>query len=294
MSHDSGATASVPTLPAAHLIDAQVQHALEEDLGAGDVTAQLLPADAMAHAHVLSREDAVIAGQAWFDACHHRIDPNTVVTWQVADGERVTPDTVVCTLVGKARSLVSGERSALNFLQTLSGTATVAAQYADALSGTRTRVLDTRKTLPGLRSAQKYAVQCGGAYNHRAGLYDAYLIKENHITAAGGIAAAVHAARTQHPELLLEVEVENLDELDQAIDAGVDRIMLDEFSPESMREAVRRTDGRVPLEVSGSVELSRLPAIAETGVDYVSVGALTKHVRAIDLSMRLEMLPAQR
>lgn len=277
------------SLPPADLIHADVRRALQEDLGDGDVTALLLPADAQATARVICREEAVIAGRPWFDACHHQIDADTRVEWRVADGDRVTADTVVCTLAGKARSLVSGERSALNFLQTLSGTATVAARYADALAGTRTRVLDTRKTLPGLRTAQKYAVRCGGACNHRAGLFDAYLIKENHITAAGGIAAAVRVARAQHPELLLEVEVESLDELEQAIEAGVDRIMLDEFAPDTMREAVRRTAGRVPLEVSGSVELHRLPAIADTGVDFVSVGALTKHVRAVDLSMRLEM-----
>lgn len=289
MSHNPGVPAADLDLPSANIIHEDVRRALKEDLGSGDVTAALLPAGALAEARVICRETAVIAGRAWFEACHHQVDPDTRVDWQVADGQQVTPDTVVCTLAGKARALVSAERSALNFLQTLSGTATVAARYAAALAGTRTRVLDTRKTLPGLRAAQKYAVRCGGACNHRAGLYDAYLIKENHITAAGGIAAAVRTARAQHAELLLEVEVETLDELSQALDAGVDRIMLDEFDADSMREAVRRTAGQVALEISGNVDITRLPAIAETGVDFVSVGALTKHVQAIDLSMRLDM-----
>lgn len=289
MSHASATGSAGPLLPATESIQEDVRRALHEDIGDGDVTAKLLPAEARARARVVCREQAVIAGRPWFDACHHQVDAATRIEWHVAEGEQVTPDTVICTLEGAARSLVTGERSALNFLQTLSGTATTAARYATALAGTGTRVLDTRKTLPGLRAAQKYAVRVGGGCNHRAGLYDAYLIKENHITAAGGIAEAVAAARAQHPELLLEVEVETMQELAQAIDAGVDRIMLDEFSPEAMREAVRFTAGRVTLEVSGSVELSRLPEIAATGVDFVSVGALTKHVRAVDLSMRLQM-----
>ncbi len=289
MSHASATGHASPMPPSTERIREDVRRALDEDIGDGDVTAKLLPAGANARARVVCREQAVIAGRPWFDACHHQIDAATRIAWHVAEGEQVAPDTVVCTLEGAARSLVTGERSALNFLQTLSGTATTAARYAAALAGTGTRVLDTRKTLPGLRTAQKYAVRVGGGCNHRAGLYDAYLIKENHITAAGGIAAAVMTARTQHPELLLEVEVETMEELAQAIDAGADRIMLDEFSPEAMRDAVRFTAGRVTLEVSGSVELSRLPAIAATGVDFVSVGALTKHVRAVDLSMRLQM-----
>jgi len=288
MSSAARATTHHPALPPASLIENDVARALAEDIGDGDVTAALLPADDRSHAHVVCRETATIAGTAWFDACFHHVDPATQIDWRVADGDRVVAGTIVCSLRGNARALVTAERTAINFLQTLSATATVAAQYADAVSGTRTRVLDTRKTLPGLRAAQKYAVRCGGADNHRAGLYDAFLVKENHIAAAGGIAEAARAARAQHPGLLLEVEVETLAELDQAIAAGVDRIMLDEFPPDAMREAVARTAGRVPLEVSGSVGLDRLPAIAATGVDFVSVGALTKHVRAIDFSMRLE------
>lgn len=270
------------------IIHDDVTRALAEDIGEGDITAALLPAANHAHAHVICREAATIAGAAWFDACFKHIDPGARIDWHVNDGDRVSADTTVCSVHGNARALVTAERTAINFLQTLSATATVAARHADAVAGTPTRILDTRKTLPGLRAAQKYAVRCGGADNHRAGLYDAFLVKENHITAAGGIEAAVRAARAQHPQLLLEVEVESLVELDQAIAAGVDRIMLDEFTPETMHEAVARTAGRVALEVSGSVGLDRLAAIAATGVDFISVGAMTKHVRAIDFSMRLQ------
>lgn len=276
-------------LPPAAVIQGDVERALAEDVGSGDVTAALLPAEVTAEAHIVCRQSAVMAGAAWSDACFEHLDQTIRIDWHVHDGDRVTPDTALCTLAGRARALVTAERTALNFLQVLSATATAAARYADALAGTHTRVLDTRKTLPGLRAAQKYAVRCGGACNHRAGLFDAYLIKENHIAAAGGIDAAVRAARVQHPQLLLEVEVESLDELEQAIVAGVDRIMLDEFAPDAMREAVKLTAGRVPLEVSGSVDLDRLPAIAATGVDFVSVGALTKHIQAIDLSLRLQL-----
>ncbi|MFT3792644.1 MAG: carboxylating nicotinate-nucleotide diphosphorylase [Rudaea sp.] len=266
-----------------------VARALAEDFGGGDATADLLPASATASAVVITRENAVLCGTAWFDACFRARDPHVVIEWRAHDGDRVAADATLCTLRGNARALVGAERSALNFLQTLSGTATVAAQFADAVRGTRTRILDTRKTLPGLRHAQKYAVRCGGASNHRIGLFDAILIKENHITAAGSLAAAVAAARATHPDLLLEVEVENFDELDQALAAKVDRIMLDEFSPDDMRRAVAHVAGRVPLEVSGSVTLDRVRSIAETGVDFISVGSLTKHVRAIDLSMRVRM-----
>lgn len=286
MSH----TAPPSVLPPAAVIRDDVERALREDIGSGDVTAALLPAEARAKAVVICREPAVIAGAAWFDACFHQVDSSVAITWRVADGDHVDAETTLCSLTGPARALVTAERTALNFLQTLSGTATTASRYAAALADTRTRVLDTRKTLPGLRAAQKYAVRMGGGTNHRAGLYDAFLIKENHIAAAGSIAAVVQAARAQHPDLLLEVEVETLDELDQALAAGVDRVMLDEFAPDTLREAVLRAAGRVSLEISGSVELDRLPAIAATGVDFVSVGALTKHVRAIDLSMRLTML----
>ena len=275
--------------PDQRLIDADVERAFAEDIGHGDATASLLPADAAATAQLTCREEAVIAGIPWFDACVRKLDPHARIDWHVTDGDRVVPGSIVCDMHGHARSLVTAERSALNFLQMLSGTATVTAAYVAAVAGTRTRVLDTRKTVPGLRLAQKYAVRCGGGHNHRMGLYDAILVKENHIIAAGGIAAAVQAARQLHPTLLLEVEVENLDELQQALDAGVDRIMLDNFTLPLMREAVTQTDGRVPLEISGNVDLQTIGDYARTGVDYISVGALTKHVQAIDLSLRLKV-----
>jgi len=275
-------------LPPIELIQRDVLHALAEDIGSGDATAELLPTELMADAFVITREAAVIAGCAWFEACFTALDPAVTIHWLIHDGMSVEKNTRVCTIRGKARALVSAERCALNFLQTLSGTATTTAQYVAAVSGTRTTLLDTRKTLPGLRLAQKYAVHCGGASNHRIGLYDAMLIKENHIAAAGSLNAAVRQARATHPALMLEVEVESLDELDQALHANVDRIMLDEFSADDLREAVKRVAGHVPLEVSGSVDLTRLRAIAETGVDFISIGALTKHLRAIDLSMRIE------
>ena len=274
-------------LPPESSIQSDVARALAEDFGSGDATADLLPADARAQARVITREAAVIAGRVWFDACFRALDPNVAIDWTVDDGDRASADATLCTLRGNARALVGAERCALNFLQTLSGTATATARYVDAVRGLHTTILDTRKTLPGLRLAQKYAVRCGGGSNHRIGLYDAMLIKENHIAAAGSLAAAVRAARSRHPTLLLEVEVENFDELDQALAVGVDRIMLDEFSLDDLRRAVAHVGGRVPLEVSGSVNPDNVRAIAETGVDYVSIGALTKHVRAIDLSMRI-------
>ncbi|MBD8873092.1 carboxylating nicotinate-nucleotide diphosphorylase [Rhodanobacter sp. DHB23] len=276
--------------PGPELIIADVERAFAEDLGKGDATADLLPADAVAEAALTCRDDAVIAGVPWFDACFRQLDPAVQIHWQVRDGARVPPGTVLCRLSGHARSLVSAERSALNFLQLLSGTATATAAYVAAVAGTGTRVLDTRKTVPGLRLAQKYAVRCGGGHNHRIGLYDAILVKENHIIAAGGIAPAVMAARRLHPGLLLEVEVENLDELQQALAAGVDRIMLDNFDVPLMHEAVRLTAGRVPLEVSGNVDLDTIGSYARTGVDFISVGALTKHVHAVDLSLRLRVV----
>ncbi len=275
--------------PAPNVIARDVERALTEDFGSGDATADLLPAEAQARARVITREDAVLAGMAWFNACFLARDARVEILWNARDGERVAANATLCTLRGNARALVGAERAALNFLQTLSGTATVTAQYVDAVRGTRTKILDTRKTLPGLRLAQKYAVRCGGGSNHRIGLFDAVLIKENHIAAAGSLGAAVRAARAAHPQLLLEVEVENFAELDDALGAGVDRIMLDEFSHDDLRRAVAHVAGRVPLEVSGGVGLERVRAIAETGVDFISVGALTKHVRAVDLSMRVEM-----
>jgi nicotinate-nucleotide pyrophosphorylase (carboxylating) len=275
--------------PPAAQISADIERAFAEDFGSGDATAELLPAQARAQAELTCRESAVMAGIPWFEACFRRMDSDVSIQWHTADGERVEAGAVICRLSGRARALVSAERTALNFLQLLSGTATRTAQYVAAVAGTRARLLDTRKTVPGLRLAQKYAVRCGGGYNQRMGLYDAILVKENHIIAAGGIAAAVEAGRRLHPTLMLEVEVENLDELAQAIDAGVDRIMLDNFSLPQMIEAVALTAGRVPLEVSGNVDLETIAAIARTGVDFISVGALTKHVRAVDLSLRLQL-----
>lgn len=272
--------------PPADVVAGDVARALAEDLGSGDATAQLLP-DGQDQAYVIAREAGVIAGRPWFDACFLALDPAMQIEWRVTEGQAVTAGTVLVVLRGRSRALVSAERPALNFLQTLSATASRTAEYVAALAGSRTRVLDTRKTLPGLRQAQKYAVRAGGGLNHRMGLYDAVMLKENHIHAAGSIAGAVAAARSLHPALPLIVEVETLDELDQALASDCDRILVDEFSEDDLREAVRRAAGRIPLEVSGSVTLERLPAIAATGVDFVSIGALTKHVQALDLSLRL-------
>lgn len=276
-------------LPPRETIARDVRRALEEDIGSGDVTADLLPTDAQARARLVTREEAVLCGCAWFDECFRQLDPAIQVAWQARDGTRIARGALLCQLEGPARALVTGERTAINFLQTLSGTATATAAYVEAARGTRTTVLDTRKTLPGLRAAQKYAVRVGGAANHRAGLFDAVLIKENHIAAAGSITAAVERARALHPGLLVEAEVENFGELREALAAGADRIMLDEFELEELAQAVAEVGGRVPLEVSGSVALERVRAIAETGVDFVSIGALTKHVRAVDLSLRIEL-----
>lgn len=276
-------------LPPASEILADVERTFAEDVGPGDATADLLDAKATATAVLTCREDAVLCGAAWFEACFRKLDPDVRVEWLAHDGDRVAAGATVCRLTGKARALVTAERSALNFLQLLSSTATVTARYVDALAGTRTRILDTRKTIPGLRRAQKYAVRCGGGTNHRIGLFDAMMLKENHIIAAGGIPAAVRAARMIHPSLPLIVEVETLDELAEAISADADRALLDNFTPAMLKEAVDYTAGRIPLEVSGNVELDTVRAIAETGVDFISSGALTKHVRAIDFSLRLDV-----
>ncbi|KPN20904.1 carboxylating nicotinate-nucleotide diphosphorylase [Luteimonas terrae] len=277
-------------------VEANVSAALAEDIGSGDVTAALLP-DAADVAYLLCKEDAVVCGRPWFDACHRALDPDVRIDWRVDEGDRVVAGTVLATLAGRARALVSAERTSLNFMQTLSATATVTARHADAVAGTATRILDTRKTLPGLRLAQKYAVRVGGGGNHRIGLYDTVMLKENHVRAAGGIAAAVERARAQSPDLPLVIEVETLDELRAALDAGCTRVLIDDFDRDTRREAVRIARdapyaGRVPLEVSGSVDFDALRAIAEDGVDYVSIGGLTKHVRAIDLSLKLGPPPA--
>ena len=270
-------------------IEANVRRALLEDIGSGDITAQLIPAERLAQATIITREDCVIAGTAWVDAVFRQLDPRVAVHWQVADGDRALANQPLFHLEGPARSLLSGERSALNFLQMLSGVATRARFLADLVDGTQVRLLDTRKTLPGLRLAQKYAVTCGGCDNHRIGLYDAFLIKENHIAASGGVPEAVAAAHRIAPGKPVEIEVESLDELRQALSAGADIIMLDELTLDEMREAVRITAGKAKLEASGGVNESTLRLIAETGVDYISIGAMTKDVKAVDLSMRLSL-----
>jgi nicotinate-nucleotide pyrophosphorylase (carboxylating) len=274
-------------------LDDVVSRAVAEDLGTGDVTADLVPEAFRAEATVITREDAVLCGTAWFDRVFARLDPAVSVQWRAADGDLVAAGTELCRVAGPARALLSGERTALNFLQSLSGTATLARHYADAVAGTGCRVLDTRKTLPGLRSAQKYAVACGGATNHRHGLYDAVLIKENHIIAAGGLAEALQAARALHPQLTIEIEVESLAELERALDGAPDIVLLDNFDLDMLRDAVARTRSRpgctTRLEASGNVSLQTVQAIAETGVDFISSGELTKNLRAIDLSMRFEL-----
>ena len=269
-------------------IEHDVRNALEEDLGNGDITAQLVPQDRIWKASVYTSESAILCGRNWFDAVFRHLDANIDIRWYAADGDPIKPHQVVCTLKGPARCLLSGERTALNFLQTLSGTATVASEYARQVNGLHTRILDTRKTVPGLRRAQKYAVRCGGCHNHRLGLYDAFLIKENHIMAAGSIAEAIKNARTLEKDMPVEIEVENKEELQQALQAGADRILLDNFSVEEIREAVAINNSVAELEASGGISLDSLRAYAETGVDYVSVGALTKDVRAIDFSMRFD------
>ena len=284
-----------PTPPPADLVASDAARALAEDVGSGDVTAALLP-DAADIAYLLCKEEAVVAGRPWFDACHRALDPEVRIDWRVQDGDRVPAGTVLATLSGRTRALVTAERAALNFLQTLSGTATTTAAYVDAVQGTGCTILDTRKTLPGLRLAQKYAVRCGGGQNHRIGLYDAVMLKENHVRAAGSLAAAIRAARTAQPTLPLIVEVETLAQLDEALAEGCERILIDDFDAASRREAVRRAkaspfDGRIPLEVSGGVDMTTLRGIAADGVDFVSIGGLTKHVRAIDLSMKLGPAP---
>jgi nicotinate-nucleotide pyrophosphorylase (carboxylating) len=259
------------------------------------VTADLLR-DHADDAYLLCKEDAVVCGRPWFDACHRALDPEVRIEWRVAEGDRVAAGTVLATLAGHARALVSAERTALNFLQTLSGTATTTAAYVDAVRGTRARILDTRKTIPGLRLAQKYAVRVGGGDNHRIGLFDAVMLKENHVRAAGSITAAIQAARARHPALPLIVEVETLAQLEEALHGGCTRILIDDFDAGTRREAVRIAgnapfNGLIPLEVSGGVDLVGLRAIAEDGVDCISTGALTKHVHAIDLSMKLGRPP---
>ena len=277
--------------PPAEVIERQVAEALAEDIGGGDLTAALIPADARAAARVIAREAAVLCGRDWFDAVFRQLDAEVTVTWEAADGDAVSEDQTLCRLQGPARVLLSGERTALNFLQTLSATASRAARYVEAVAGTGARILDTRKTIPGLRLAQKYAVTCGGASNHRIGLFDAILIKENHIAAAGSIEAALAEARRLAADrggVEIEIEVEDLAQLEAALNAGARRVLLDNFDLARLREAVRLNAGRARLEASGGVNLETVRAIAETGVDDISVGEITKDIRAVDLSMRLE------
>jgi nicotinate-nucleotide pyrophosphorylase (carboxylating) len=284
------ATEHSPPLPA-DLKD-QVRRALAEDVGAGDLTARLVPEARWAHGTLIAREAAVVCGQPWFDEVFRQLDPGIVITWHIGEGAAAAPGTPLCELRGPARPLLTGERTALNFLQTLSGTATTARAYADAVAGTQARVLDTRKTVPGLRAAQKYAVRVGGAHNHRIGLFDAILIKENHIAAAGTIGQAVSEARRLSAGVLLEVEVETLEQVGEALEAGADRLLLDNFPTARLREAVRLRNERAPgvgLEASGGITLANIRSIAECGVDFISVGDLTKNVRATDLSMRLRV-----
>lgn len=291
MSHD-GNRFSPPWAAVAE----DVARALAEDIGTGDATAALLP-DAEDIAYLLCKEDAVVCGRPWFDACHRALDPQVRIEWRVAEGDRVAKGTVLATLAGRARTLVTAERTSLNFMQTLCGTATATGAHVDAVAGTRTRILDTRKTLPGLRMAQKYAVRVGGGSNHRIGLYDAVMLKENHVRAAGSLVAAIANARAGQPSLPLIVEVETLDQLREALQAGCDRILIDDFDAATRREAVRIAhaapfNGAIPLEVSGGVDLQTLRGIAADGVDCISIGGLTKHVHAIDLSLKLGPPPA--
>ena len=265
-----------------------VTQALAEDIAGGDITAELIGADVQASGRIVTREDGILCGTAFALEAFQHIDPSCQVNWAAQDGDVLAAGSTLCTLSGPARALLTAERTALNFLQLLSGTATTASHYAARVAHTEVKLLDTRKTVPGLRLAQKYAVTCGGCYNHRIGLFDAFLIKENHISAAGGIAEAVAAARSVAPGKPVEVEVENEAELEQALTAGADRIMLDNFTLEGLRSAVAHAAGRAELEASGNVTDETLVSIAETGVDFISIGALTKHVRALDLSMRID------
>ncbi len=270
-------------------IQREVALALQEDIGTGDISAELIDAHCQAKATVITRESAVIAGQPWFNAVFQQLDPNITIKSLIDEGATLSAKQTICLLSGNARALLSGERCALNFLQTLSGTATTVAQYVKQLSGFNTQLLDTRKTLPGLRYAQKYAVRCGGAHNHRMGLFDAFLIKENHIASCGSISKAVALAKKNHVNKLIEVEVENLDEFHEALQVGCDRIMLDNFDLEQVKQAVCINQKRSTLEVSGDINLSNLHQYAALGVDFISVGALTKHLHAIDLSMTIEI-----
>jgi len=268
------------------LVINQAANALDEDVGSGDISAALIDVDARLETELLVRENAVLCGSQWFDEVFRQCDENITINWLAADGDAIRANSVVCEVSGPARGLLTAERSALNFLQTLSGTATLTRDYAKCISHTDCRILDTRKTIPQMRAAQKYAVLCGGGSNHRIGLFDAYLIKENHLAAAGGIQRCVKRARQLHPDRLVEVEVEDLAQLQQVIDAGADRALLDNFTIADMKSAVALNQQRIELEASGNIEQQQLSAVAATGVNFISVGALTKNLRAIDFSLR--------
>lgn len=267
-------------------IDSQVKLALLEDIGQADLTANLIPIDAVSNATLITREDATICGMQWFERVFKQLDASISLSWKAQDGDRVKANTVICELHGPARALLTGERTAMNFLQTLSGTATLSSIYSDAVAGLPVKILDTRKTLPGWRVAQKFAVKCGGCFNHRVGLYDGILIKENHIMAAGSISNAVNQAKALSAGVPIEVEVENFSELEQALESGVDIIMLDNFGIDDLKQAVAINQGRAELEASGNITLNNIRRVAETGVDRISVGALTKDIKAVDLSLR--------
>jgi nicotinate-nucleotide pyrophosphorylase (carboxylating) len=281
-------------MPISKLLSAEIERnvatAVAEDFGDGDLTAGLIPAGKKGTATVITRDNAILCGVAWFERCFRTFDPQVLLDWKAKDGDKVSANQVLCEIRGNARALLSAERPALNFLQSLSATATLVAQYVEAVKGTQAAILDTRKTIPGLRLAQKYAVLTGGGVNHRIGLFDGILIKENHIMAAGGIAAALTHAFAQAPKnVVVQIEVENLDQLTQALNAGVKLVLLDNFSPDLMREAVKLNAGRAKLEASGGITLANIRNYAETGVDRISIGALTKDIKAIDLSMRFRM-----
>ncbi len=273
------------TIPV-ELIVAQTKLALLEDIGQQDLTADLIPINTLANAAIITRENATLCGQSWLEQVFKQLDSNIIINWSFEDGDQMQANDVICTLHGPARTLLTGERTAMNFIQTFSATATLARQYADQVTGLDVQILDTRKTIPGLRLAQKYAVRCGGAYNHRVGLYDGILIKENHINAAGSIAAAIEQARHLHQTTAIEVEVENVAELEQALAGHADIILLDNFDIPALVKAVALNQGQAKLEASGGITLENVRAIAETGVDRISIGAITKDIRAVDLSMR--------
>ncbi len=270
------------------VIEENVFNALKEDIGDGDITAELIPHDNISLATVISRETCVFCGLDWFEETYRQIDEDILIDWCVDDGDQIEADQVICTISGSSQNIVTGERTALNFVQTLSATATLSARYAEKIAGSETKILDTRKTIPGLRLAQKYAVSCGGCENHRLGLFDAFLIKENHINACDGINNAVKEARFHNPDLKVEVEVENLGELQQALDADADRVLLDNFDIDTLMQAVKICKGKIISEASGNITLDTIHTVAQTGVDYISTGALTKDIKAIDLSMRFD------